>query len=62
MAVQGMPAFAEDTLQGEWTRKILNAPVGRRHSELGSQMRIDLPNIITRHRGVLRLHLNRSNN
>ena len=62
MAVQGMPAFAEDTLQGEWTKKILNAPVGCRRSELGSQMRIDLPNIITRHRGVLRLHLNRSNN
>ena len=29
MAVQGVPAFAEDTLQVEWMKKILNAPAGR---------------------------------
>ncbi|MYH81746.1 sigma-70 family RNA polymerase sigma factor [Candidatus Poribacteria bacterium] len=46
MAVQGVPAFAESTLQVEWMKKINNAPAGRRRSELGYQMRIDIPNII----------------
>ena len=46
MTVQGVPAFAEDTLQVEWMKKILNAPDGRRRSELGYQERIDMPNII----------------
>ena len=43
---QGVPAFAEDTLQVEWRKKILNAPSGRRRSELGYQMRTNIPNII----------------
>ncbi|MCY3740895.1 MAG: sigma-70 family RNA polymerase sigma factor [Candidatus Poribacteria bacterium] len=46
MAVQGVPAFAESTLQVEWMKQINNAPAGRRRSELGYQMRIDIPNII----------------
>ena len=46
MAVQGVPAFAEDTLQVEWMKKILNAPAGRRRSELGYQMKTNMPNII----------------
>ena len=46
MAVQGVPAFAEDTLQVEWTKKILNVPSGRRRNELGYQMRTNMPNII----------------
>ncbi len=44
MAVQGVPAFAEDTLQVEWMKKMLNAR--RRRSELGYQMRTNMPNII----------------
>ena len=44
MAVQGVPAFAEDTLQVEWMKKMLNA--GHRRSELGYQMRTNMPNII----------------
>ena len=46
MAVQGVPAFAEDTLQVEWMEKILNVPAGRRRSELGYQMKTNMPNII----------------
>ena len=46
MAVQGVPAFAEDTLQVEWMKKILNVPSGRRRNELGYQMRTNMPNII----------------
>ena len=46
MAVQGVPAFAEDTLQVEWMKKIRNAPAGRRRSELGYQKRTDMSNII----------------
>ena len=42
---QGVPEFAEDTLQAEWMKKIRNA-AGRRRSELGYQMKIDIPNII----------------
>lgn len=43
---QGVPAFAEDTLQVEWRKKILNAPSGHRRSELGYQMKTNMPNII----------------
>ena len=50
MAVQGVPAFAEDTLQVEWMKKILNAPSGRHRNELGYQMRTNTPNIIEEHR------------
>ena len=46
MTVQGVPAFAEDILQVEWMKKILNAPSGRPRSELGYQMRTNMPNII----------------
>ena len=42
---QGVPAFAEDTLQAEWMKKIRNA-AGRRRSELGYQRHTDIPNII----------------
>ena len=51
MAVQDVPAFAEDTLQAEWMKKIKNAPAGRPRSELGFQMKIiDMPNIIEEQR------------
>ena len=44
--VQGMPTFVEDTRWAEWQKKILNAPAGRRRSELGYQMITNMPNII----------------
>ena len=51
MAVQDVPAFAEDTLQAEWMKKIENAPAGHPRSELGFQMKIiDMPNIIEEQR------------
>ncbi|MDE0401456.1 MAG: sigma-70 family RNA polymerase sigma factor [Candidatus Poribacteria bacterium] len=50
IAVQGVPAFAESTLHVEWMKKINNAPAGRPRSELGYQMRIDMPNIIEEQR------------
>ncbi len=43
MSVQGVPAFAEDTLQVEWQKKINNAP---RDSELSRQKKADRPRII----------------
>lgn len=43
MSVQGVPAFAEDTLHLEWQRKINNAP---RDSELSRQKKTDEPRII----------------
>ena len=45
LPAQGVPEFAEDTLQAEWMKKIRNA-AGRRRSELGYQMKTDIPNII----------------
>ena len=50
MAVQGVPAFAEDTLQVEWKKKILNAPAGCRRSELGYQMKTNMSSIIEEQR------------
>ena len=43
MAVQGVPAFAEDTLQVEWRKKINKAP---RDNELSDQKKADMPRII----------------
>ena len=42
--VQGMPVFAEDTLQVEWQKKFKNAP--RSVSELSRQRRANMPRII----------------
>ena len=44
MSVQGIPAFAEDTLQLEWRKKFENAP--HNTSELSRQEKIDMPRII----------------
>ena len=44
MSVQGIPAFAEDTLQLEWRKKFENAPRGT--SELSRQKKIAMPRII----------------
>ena len=43
MAVQGIPAFTEDTLQVEWQKKINNAP---RDRELSRKQKADRPRII----------------
>ena len=43
MSVQGMPAFAEDTLQVEWQKKVNNAP---RDRELSRKEEADRPRII----------------